>query len=153
MIVDTDDLYSHNRTADDKSNMTSPLHGFQQGNAYNYKLNITDHIAKMPFPAAWQSVFFWWQWTLDEYSDIKTTSYRYALGPTNVDLRGTFDVGSDFNYWVSDTGTYTNTSDTTDTEQYTYTYKKTATVNNTYTFDTTGINQTNGYFLLWERVA
>lgn len=143
VIVDTDDMYSHNRTYSDSSNITIPLHGFQQGNAYNYNLAITDHIEKMPFPAAWQSVFFPWQWTMDEYSDIKTTSYRYALGPTNIDLRGTFDVGSDFNNWVSDTGTYTNTSDTTDTEQYTYTYKKTAAVNNTYTFDTTGINQTH----------
>jgi hypothetical protein len=65
-------------------------------------------------------------------------SYRYALGTSDVDLRGSFDVGSDYNAWVADGDKITLPDDD---ETYTYTYKKTVNLVVQQPFTTTGINQ------------
>ena len=132
VLVDSDDIYSHYRKIDDNSALQYKLQGYVKDNAFDYTLKVTDHIEKMPFPAAWQALFFFWQWN----DDIRKTSYRYALGTSDVDLRSTFDVGSDFNNWVADNDTIV-----TDDETYTYTYKKDVNLMVRQPFATTGINQ------------
>ncbi len=132
VLVDSDDIYSHYRKIDDNSALQHKIQGYVKDNAFDYTLKVTDHIEKMPFPAAWQALFFFWQWN----DDIRKTSYRYALGTSDVDLRGSFDVGSDFNNWVADNDTIV-----TDDETYTYTYKKDVNLLVRQPFATTGINQ------------
>lgn len=134
VLVDSDDIYSHYRKIDDNSSLQHKLQGYVKDNAFDYTLNVTDHIEKMPFPAAWQALFYFWQWD----DDIRKSSYRYALGTSDVDLRGSFDVGSDYNAWVADGDKITLPDDD---ETYTYTYKKTVNLVVQQPFTTTGINQ------------
>ena len=134
VLVDSDDIYSHYRKIDDNSSLQHKLQGYVKDNAFDYTLDVTDHIEKMPFPAAWQALFYFWQWN----DDIRKSSYRYALGPSDVDLRGSFDVGSDYNAWVADGDKITIPDDN---ETYTYTYKKSVNLQVRQPFTTTGINQ------------
>jgi hypothetical protein len=134
VLVDMDDSYSFNRDVSDVSSFVNTNQGYVQNNSYNYSLNITDSIAKMPIPSAWQSIAYGWQWDNEE---IRNTSRAYGLGSSDQDLRWSIDLGTDYFKWVPSTAVVSDTEGS----NINYSYDKQTTLHDVQTFTTTGINQ------------
>jgi hypothetical protein len=60
------------------------------GNEWKTEFAITDFIEKMPFPATWMALPYFWQWN---GFDERNTSFGYVLNPQKTDNRGTISIG------------------------------------------------------------
>ncbi len=92
LVIDNDDIYSHfHARMPVTPTLTLPSNGFVIGNAWKTEFAITDFIEKMPFPATWMALPYFWQWN---GFDERNTSFGYVLAPQKTDNRGAIAVGS-----------------------------------------------------------
>jgi hypothetical protein len=104
LVVDPDDQYSHKLEVEpdrDNIKLRNNLQGFVKDNAWNMRLSVVDKIEKMPFPATWMALPWFWQWLIQ---DERETDFRYQLNPAQIDQRGRLSIGSQY-------GSYTRISD------------------------------------------
>ncbi|MFM7678334.1 MAG: hypothetical protein ACKO83_05745, partial [Roseiflexaceae bacterium] len=104
LVVDPDDQYSHKLEVSPVSSdigLKNSLKGFTKDNIWKMKLSVVDKIEKMPFPATWMALPWFWQWNRQNERD---TDFRYVLNPDKIDLSGQLSIGSQY-------GSYTRISD------------------------------------------
>ncbi|MCX6014583.1 MAG: hypothetical protein NT020_03185, partial [Chloroflexales bacterium] len=126
VAVDRDDPYSYQQDIKPTITLEKPVQGYVKDNQANLKLRITDYIEKMPFPAAWQSAFYAWQWiNLDE----RSSAFDYKLDSTDYNLSGGLAINGQT--W----------SGNPDRSTYDLPYMKSTDLSRSLYFATTGINQ------------
>jgi hypothetical protein len=126
VAVDRDDPYSYQQDIKPEITLEKPVQGYVKDNKANFKLKVTDYIEKMPFPAAWQSAFWAWQWiNLDE----RSSAFDYRLDSTDYNLSGGLSINGQT--W----------SGNPDRSKYDLPYMKSTDLSRSLYFATTGINQ------------
>lgn len=93
LVVDPNDQYSRNLSIEPTNDigLQRTTAGFVRNNQWVMKLSVTDKIEKMPFPATWMALPWFWQWLNQDERDV---DFRYQLSPNQVDLRGQLSLGS-----------------------------------------------------------
>ncbi|MFM2032637.1 MAG: hypothetical protein RLZZ297_1402, partial [Chloroflexota bacterium] len=132
LVIDPDDPWSYTKqlTSDGAALESQPL-GFRQGNGLRMSMSATDYIERMPFPATWMALPYFWQWNGE---DERKASFNYALGNTQQEMASQISTGSQYGLWNRNTS-YRDGDKT-------YTYTKTSSFVFVNKFVQTGINRT-----------
>ncbi|MFN5935986.1 MAG: hypothetical protein ACK46D_17010, partial [Roseiflexaceae bacterium] len=100
LVVDPDDQYSRSIEIEpDRQNigLINTSQGFVQNNTWKMRLSVVDKIEKMPFPATWMALPWFWQWL---NQNERETDFRYNLSPNQVDQRGSLSIGSQYHQYT-----------------------------------------------------
>lgn len=129
VAVDRDDPYSYQQKVVPNITLANPTQGYVKDNVANFRLTVTDYIRKMPFPAAWQSAFYAWQWiNLDE----RSSSFDYKIGTNAVNVSDGLSIDGQFDKW----------KDNDESNDYDLRYKQVHTdLSKPLPFTQTGLNQ------------
>lgn len=131
VAVDRDDPYSYRQKVIPEVKVDRPIQGYVKDNKVNFTLKITDYIEKMPFPAAWQSAFYAWQWiNLDE----RSSSFDYEINTQEVNVSSRLSIDGQRDLWKDN-----NNPD--ERAAYDLPYKQEHVKTQPLVFATTGINQ------------
>jgi hypothetical protein len=103
LVIDPSDSYSRKQDVTPQSpKLATSTQGFRVGNGWVSNMQVTDYIDRMPFPATWMALPYFWQWNAQDERD---TAFTYALSKDQVDLTGSISLGSQFNSWSKNTDT------------------------------------------------
>ena len=142
LIVNPDDPYSVAKELNvTDSSLVNSAQGFRQGNAMVMKLSVTDYVEKMPFPATWMAIPYFWQWT---GQSPKNASINYALSNSQEDISGQISVGSQASEWQAQ-------SSYSDGDK-TFSFSKSTPLTYANPFVNSGINQTMNDLILSQGV-
>lgn len=103
LVIDPADSYSRKQDVIQLSpNLAAASDGFRVGNGWTTNMKVVDYIDRMPFPATWMALPYFWQWNAQDERD---TVFAYTLDANQVDLTGSISRGQQFNDWRKNTNT------------------------------------------------
>ena len=103
LVIDPSDAYSRKQEVMPQSpKLSASTRGFRVGNGWVSNMKVADYIDRMPFPATWMALPYFWQWNAQ---NERNTAFTYALSKDQIDLTGSISLGSQFNSWSKNTDT------------------------------------------------
>jgi len=101
LVIDPADSYSRKQDVISLTpNLANSRNGFRVGNGWVTNMKVVDYIDRMPFPATWMALPYFWQWNAQDERD---SVFAYTLAANQVDLTGSISLGQQFNDWRKNT--------------------------------------------------